>query len=187
MPNFDGKYFYGDYCAGSVLSFEQSGGAAVNHQTWTAQLGAGLPFTLTSFGRDEEGEIYITDRDGLVHKIVPPLGQMEVSGDGAATYLTLSKTGDWSWENLQVSSGHLITSYRVLRAVIADGLFDLGLETFNCVHAGAGTTWPAGGDLVDPANPGEWFAYVVTALDAGGNQSSPGGSPPYTIGGAVCP
>jgi len=26
MPNFRGKYFYGDYCAGTVLSFQQSGG-----------------------------------------------------------------------------------------------------------------------------------------------------------------
>ncbi len=39
MPNFHGKYFYGDYCAGTVLSFEQSGGVATNHQSWTSQLG----------------------------------------------------------------------------------------------------------------------------------------------------
>lgn len=185
MPNFDGTYFYGDYCAGSVRSFFVNAGVAANQTNWTALLGADLAFDLTSFGRDAQGEVYLLDRDGLVYKIVPPLPDFEVSGPGAGQPFLLSRDGDWTWENLQFSSGHPITSYRVLRADIADGVFDPG-ETFDCVHSTTATSWPLGGDPTVPAAD-RWLAYVVVARNAGGLQTSPGGSPPRTIGGAACP
>jgi hypothetical protein len=185
MSNFQGTYFYGDYCAGSVLSFDPSGGTPTNHRSWTPQLGTSLAFDLTSFGTDARGELYIADRDGLVYAIVPPLPDFEVSGTGAASQLLLSRTGDWTWENLTTSSWQPVTAYRVHRADVADGVFNAG-EIFNCVRTGATTSWPSGGDLSDPV-PGGMFAYVVTALNAAAQQTSPGGSPTRTLGPAACP
>jgi glucose/arabinose dehydrogenase len=184
MPNFQGSYFYGDWCAGTVNSFTNSGGTAVNHRSWTAQLGAGLGFSMTSFGSDAQGELYITDGDGLVYAIVPPLPDFEVAGTGSGSPLKLEKSGDWSWENLQTASWHPISSYRVYRADLTDGTFNPG-EVFNCVRIGASPVWP-GGDPANPA-PGDMFAYVVTALNAGGQQTSPGGAPTRILGAVACP
>ncbi len=185
MPNFRGKYFYGDFCTGSVLSFEAVGGVATNHQSWTAQLGAGLGFDLTSFGTDAQGELYVVDRDGIVYLALPPLPDFEVSGAGAADQFRLSRNGDWTWENLQVASWQPITSYSVYRASIADGVFNPG-EIFDCVKTSASPVWPAGGDLVNPGIGG-MFAYVVTAKNGGAEQTSPGGSPVRTLSAIGCP
>jgi hypothetical protein len=184
MPSFRGTYFYGDYCAGTVSSFVPSGGIATNHRDWTVQLGAALPFGLTSFGTDAQGEIYITDRDGLVYAVVPPLGEMEVAGTGSSSPLHVEKLGDWTWEDLFMSSWQPVTAYRVYRAMLLDGHFDPG-EIFDCVRTGPQPRWPGG----DPASPfpGEMYAYIVTAVDAGGKQTSPGGSPVRTLGAATCP
>jgi hypothetical protein len=185
MPTFRGTYFYGDYCAGTVLSFKQVGGVPTNHQSWTAQLGASLAFDLTSFGTDAQGELYVTDRDGLVYAVLPPLPDFEVSGAGATDQLMLSASGDWTWENLQYSSRHPISSYHVYRANVADGVFDPG-EIFECVRTSATPGWAGGGDPSNPA-PDGMFAYVVTALNAAGQQTSPGGTPVRTLGIAACP
>ena len=183
MTNFQGTYFYGDWCPGSVLSFKMISGIPKSGKDWTPQLGTGLNFSLTSFGTDAQGEMYITDSDGLVYAIVPPLPNFEVAGTGSGSPFKLEKTGDWTWENLFVSSWHPITAYRVYRAN-AGAAFDLG-EVFNCVRVGSTPVWP-GGDPAVPA-PGELFAYVVTALNGGGQQTSPGGVPVRTLGAASCP
>jgi hypothetical protein len=72
MASFRGTYFYGDWCAGTVSSLVQSGGVATNLRDWTPQLGSDLGFSLTGFGTDAQGELYITDGDGLVYAVVPP-------------------------------------------------------------------------------------------------------------------
>ncbi len=185
MPNFRGQYFYGDYCAGTVLSLQQVGGVATNHQSWTTQLGTSLAFDLTSFGTDAQGELYMTDRDGLVYMALPPLPDFEVSGVGAADQLLMSKAGDWTWENLQFSSRHPISAYRVYRANVADGVFNAG-EIFDCLFTSVAPAWPAGGDPSIPAADG-MFAYVVTAQNATAQQTSPGGTPLRTLGIGACP
>lgn len=185
MPNLQGTYFYGDYCAGSVLSFRVVSGVPTNHQTWTTQLGTGLGFNLTSFGTDAQGELYIVDRRGSVYMTVPPLPNFEVAGVGATGQFLLNKVGDWTWENLQSSSRHPISAYRVYRADVADGIFDAG-EIFNCVRTNPSPTWPLGGDPAIPS-PDQLFAYVVTALNGIGEQTSPGGTPVRTLGPSSCP
>jgi len=183
MPNFQGKYFYGDYCAGTLLSFQQSGGVATNHQSWTAQVGT--TSGLTSFGTDAQGELYIVSRNGLVSMALPPLPDFEVSGEGAADQLLLSKNGDWTWENLQFTSRHPISAYRVYRANVADGVFNAG-ELFECVKTSTTPAWPAGGDPSIP-NPGGMFAYVVTAQNVTAQQTGPGGTPVRSLGIGACP
>src|SRR4029077_2207076 len=64
MPNFSGAYFYGDYCAGFVRSLRMAGGTVTDEHDWTGGIDPGgiLANSLTSFGQDADGEIYITDR-----------------------------------------------------------------------------------------------------------------------------
>ena len=185
MPDFSGTYFYGDYCAGTVLSFEAVSGVATNARSWTSQLGSGLAFNLTSFGTDAQGELYIVNRSGTVYMAVPPLPNFEVSGAGAADQLLLSKLGSWTWENLPFTSRQPISAYKVYRANVADGVFNAG-ETFECVKSTTTPVWTAGGDLTNPG-PDGMFAYVVTGQNAGGEQTSPGGTPVRTLSPLACP
>ncbi len=63
-----GQYLYSDYCASFVKSFQFSGGAATNQQTWTTLQPLG---SVSSFGQDAQGELYIVTLDGPVYRIVP--------------------------------------------------------------------------------------------------------------------
>jgi hypothetical protein len=65
IPEIAGHYFYADYCAGWIRSFRYAGGAAADAKQWA------LPDvgTITSFGEDAGGELYITTGGGRVFRI----------------------------------------------------------------------------------------------------------------------
>jgi hypothetical protein len=75
MPNLHGSYFYADFCSNFVRSFEWTGGPGVaNDRDWTADLapGGGIAInSISSFGEDARGELYIVDIGGEVFRIVP--------------------------------------------------------------------------------------------------------------------
>ncbi len=166
MPAFDGAFFYGDFCGGFVKSFEVSNGAAINADDWTQEVDPGgtLVFSLTGFGTDGQGEIYVVDRDGSVLKILPPFPDLEVSGQGAGDPLLIEGVGGWTWEDLERSTSHPVAFYRVYRGVPGDA--------FTCVHATTDVGWPAGDAAVPAA--GEVLAWIVTAVSPQGEESSSG-------------
>lgn len=184
MPALHGTYFYGDYCSAFIHSLRMSGGVPTDERDRTSELapGGGLSIdTITSFGEDARGEIYVVERAGEVFKIVPVLANLEVSGAGALPFL-LSRDADWSWEDLQATSSHPIVAYKVYRAA------GNGSGTFDCIRQQAGTVW-AGGDPAVPAAQA-LFSYLVTAVNAGGAATSPGTRTdgiPRAISAAACP
>jgi glucose/arabinose dehydrogenase len=74
LPDLHGTYFYADYCSGFVRSFIYADGLATQHRDWSEDLAAGAGQSLgsiSSFGEDARGEIYICDlTGGRVFKIV---------------------------------------------------------------------------------------------------------------------
>jgi glucose/arabinose dehydrogenase len=70
MPGYQGSYFYGDFCTGFIRSFRLGAGGVTDQRDWTAALGSGIR-SLSSFGTDADGEVYILDLSGVVRKIVP--------------------------------------------------------------------------------------------------------------------
>jgi glucose/arabinose dehydrogenase len=71
MPGYADTYFYGDYCSAFVRSFRLQNGAVTDPRDWTNTLGSGLS-SISSFGVDAEGEVYILDlKNGTVNKVVP--------------------------------------------------------------------------------------------------------------------
>jgi glucose/arabinose dehydrogenase len=189
MPDLHGTYFYADYCTSFHRTFRVDETCTITSGNddldRTADLypGGGV-FFATSFGEDERGELYVTYifPVGAVYKIVPVLGIMEVSGPNAPALLAAAN-GDWVWEDLEQTSGHPISSYKVYRSD------DDPAGTFFCVHEGAGDSWSGG----DPASPGvgEAFYYVVTALNGSGEESHPGvhtdGTPRDVDFASACP
>ncbi len=69
VPVMADFYFYADYCNGFVLSFRYSGGNVTTQLDWTQLLSPGP--TISSFGQDARGELYIVTLNGGVYRIVP--------------------------------------------------------------------------------------------------------------------
>jgi glucose/arabinose dehydrogenase len=71
LPGYAGTYFYGDFCSGRIRSFRLASGQATDQREWTDSVGRGID-KISSFGVDNDGEIYILDyADGELYKIVP--------------------------------------------------------------------------------------------------------------------
>jgi len=66
IANLNGAYLYADYCAGQILALRQSGGQVVDQRDFSA-----VAKNLTSFGEDQNGELYVLTQDGGVFRIEP--------------------------------------------------------------------------------------------------------------------
>jgi glucose/arabinose dehydrogenase len=63
IPNLVGTYFYGDYCTGNIWTFKWKDGAISEQADLTSDLeSAGT--TISSFGQDTAGELYVCDHEG---------------------------------------------------------------------------------------------------------------------------
>jgi glucose/arabinose dehydrogenase len=177
MPNYQGTYFYGDFCAAFIRTFRMAGGVVTNPADVTVQIDPGhtLANSLTSFGVDSEGEIYITNRGGTILRLLPPLPDLEVSGPGSATPFLLG-SGGWTWEDLGFDTMSPVASYHVYRG--APG------GSYRCVFQTTAHAWVPG----DPVNPpvGTVFAYVVVAVGPSGEVGK-SASPPVTLTVDPCP
>ncbi len=66
VPSLVGQYLYGDYCSGQLWSAQQTADGA-----WSAELLMDTNFTISSFGQDANGELYVIDYNrGSVFRIV---------------------------------------------------------------------------------------------------------------------
>ncbi|HET9914660.1 MAG TPA: PQQ-dependent sugar dehydrogenase [Anaerolineales bacterium] len=63
MPEWNGIYLYGDYCSGIVWGLIQTDGG------WQNQLLFDLSFTITSFGQDGSGELYLVSDSGEILRL----------------------------------------------------------------------------------------------------------------------
>lgn len=73
IPDLQGTYFFADYCTAQISSFVFNGSTIPTATNRTAELapGGGLSIaTITSFGEDASGEMYICDQGGEVFKII---------------------------------------------------------------------------------------------------------------------
>jgi glucose/arabinose dehydrogenase len=62
IPAARGRYFYGDYCAGTIWSVDPDEPGRVRHEL-------DLGVTLASFGEDEAGELYFVSRTGSIFRL----------------------------------------------------------------------------------------------------------------------
>jgi glucose/arabinose dehydrogenase len=66
IPEIQGQYFYSDYCNSWLRSFGFAGGKVTDQHEWpVGRLGS-----VTSFGEDSQGELYITTSSGRVYRII---------------------------------------------------------------------------------------------------------------------
>ncbi len=76
IPWLRGTYFYTDFCSAQIKSFRPVGNAVTELTDRTVELdppGPGSWITLTSFGEDARGDLYIVDLNGTrISRIVEP-------------------------------------------------------------------------------------------------------------------
>jgi glucose/arabinose dehydrogenase len=65
MPEHAGTYFFGDFCSGNIW------GATVDEATgvWSRTLLLDTPISLTTFGEDENGELYAASLEGALFRL----------------------------------------------------------------------------------------------------------------------
>jgi glucose/arabinose dehydrogenase len=68
IPGLRGTYFYGDICSGNIYSFVYEGGVATQATDRTAELGS-YGTSISSFGQDGAGEVYVVDYAGGIYRI----------------------------------------------------------------------------------------------------------------------
>ena len=64
VPAAYGRYFFGDYCGGSIWSLKREGGGASPIRVEPFLVGE-----LTSFGEDDAGELYLVSGEGMLYRL----------------------------------------------------------------------------------------------------------------------
>jgi glucose/arabinose dehydrogenase len=64
VPALVGTYVLGDLCSGQIKQMTRTG------DTWTISELLSTPLSITSFGQDARGELYVTDLDGGLYRVV---------------------------------------------------------------------------------------------------------------------
>ncbi|MCI0480624.1 MAG: glucose sorbosone dehydrogenase, partial [Candidatus Dadabacteria bacterium] len=66
IPELFGKLIYGDFVSGTIWTLVYTG-TSVTENSEVANAGE---FALTTFGRDEDGEVYVCTLDGIIYRLV---------------------------------------------------------------------------------------------------------------------
>lgn len=93
-PGMQGIYFYADFCSGRVWGLSRDGSA------WETSLLLTVPFSVSSFGEDEAGNLFTTDYSGgAVYEVIvtnnPPSPPALVSPQDGQAGLPTSVTFQW--------------------------------------------------------------------------------------------
>ena len=72
INRLQGTYFFADYCSGNIWTFKEKNGKATEFQNRTEEInlgGGGFTNYISSFGEDNNGELYIVDYNGIIFKL----------------------------------------------------------------------------------------------------------------------
>jgi glucose/arabinose dehydrogenase len=211
IPAIDGYYFFGDYCTGRTWTIEWNGVAAINFTNQTANL-APVGFTLnniSSYGEDNDGEMYIVDpTGGEIFKIVPTGAPAPVPPLTALWQALSISQGGTQYMELNAGAGYAGALYFVLGSASGtapgltvdgfnlplnfDAYFSLSLTGANSPpftntlgllgptgRASAKVKVPAG--VLSPAAVGITFHHAFATLSPFGNVSSTSNAVPLTL------
>ena len=92
VPDLVGRYLYADYCSGRIwagwgreyrrMGPEAQGGPPLPDplRVWNSTELLNTPYSISSFGEDEDGEVYVVDLGGAVYRIEAPVALSPPSG-----------------------------------------------------------------------------------------------------------
>jgi hypothetical protein len=91
IAGLQGIYVFGDFCGGFVWALEET-----SPGVWTRSELARLSMTLTSFGEDAAGELYVTHDDD-VYRVVPEPGSLVTLVAGLALLTQIQRRRRKAW------------------------------------------------------------------------------------------
>jgi glucose/arabinose dehydrogenase len=143
-PAWQGVYFYGDYCSGNIWGLRQVAGQ------WQSALIARTGSQITSFGQDEQGELYVTDQAvGEIYLLAPlTVGNLSVTPN--------SGLGIGGTFQFQASDAAGYTDLAAIEVIISTGFSASGACYLRYEQAG-NRLWlvdDAGRQFTGPATPG---------------------------------
>jgi glucose/arabinose dehydrogenase len=99
VPSLSGVYLYGDYCSGIVRAASPGAG-----DSWTSAPLLDTGLSITSFGEDEQGEIYVASGGGGIYRFAPATVAFsdDFEDDDASDWTPA--TGSWSVQNGELTS-----------------------------------------------------------------------------------
>jgi hypothetical protein len=65
IPALSGYYVFGDYCTGMLMTLVRLGGR------WKLSTLRPTAYSISSFGEDDDGELYLVDHNGAVYRFDP--------------------------------------------------------------------------------------------------------------------
>jgi len=71
IPRLRGHYLFGDFCSGKIWSLREARGGG----TWVRELLLQTSLSISSFGEDQAGEVYVVDLLGGLYRIGPSAPQ----------------------------------------------------------------------------------------------------------------
>jgi glucose/arabinose dehydrogenase len=177
FPQFGGRFFYGDFCSGRIWTGVQDG------QTWSGTLLMDTALSITSFGEDEGGELYVvhygSGSDGTVQRLVEVSQSFTLTVDrsGAGTGTVVSAPSGISCGNVcsrTFGSGAVVT----LTATPADGSVFTGWSGGGCSGMSPCTVTVADATTVSAAFdlPTATLTMASTGTGSGTVTSAPAGS-----------
>ena len=107
IPDLDGTYFFADHCSNRIFSLRYDGSAMTEFTERTAELapGGGLQISsISAFGRDARGEVYLCDLTGGEVFKIAPAEPNDLNGDGIAD--TCHCPADWNADS-EFNSGDI--------------------------------------------------------------------------------
>jgi glucose/arabinose dehydrogenase len=186
LCDYQGLYFFGDFCSARVWSVEWNGSSVQNLTDRSSELAAGggpLIGMITSFGEDARGELYVCDLGGQVFRIGPG-SMVDCNGNGTHDGCDLEGGTSHDWNGDGVPDECEPTP--ATASCFGDGSLPTACPCANTGAAGRGCQNSAstGGARLegagDPASDqvvlvssGELASVLTIFLQ--GNLSSPGG------------
>ena len=79
-PDLEGVYFYADFCSGIIWGATRDVAGS-----WTSEQVLDTGLLITSFGEDEDGELYLahfSSTNGIIYKVTEPAAATNVGGGG---------------------------------------------------------------------------------------------------------
>lgn len=74
LPQYNGHYFYADYCSSQIWSIKYDGNSVIDSTEYILSLPVS---SISSFGEDASGELYVVSLDGAIYRIVPEGGSTQ--------------------------------------------------------------------------------------------------------------
>lgn len=181
-----GKYIYTDYCSGQFWATAPNGaGGWTTNTITTTPL---LSFQLTSFGQDNNGEMYVVSREGnKIYRLVGTLcapadiystsGGLESCTGSIELQAPFGANNTYVWyrnDTLLTETSNTLTSNLsgIYKVVVENSTNSCGGDT--SVEVIVATSTPASVSLPAAAYCADAAAVNITASPAGGTLSGPG-------------